>query len=159
MDQKIQGIVEIEAVIESDGTVGEVKVVRSLDAEFGLDEEAVKAVKKWLFKPGKKDGVAVPVLVNIEMTFTLRKWAAFAEAQAPRGRPRRGLRRPTLVRQGFGPRQFEKAAQTSLASFQIPNRTRATSTSATRASLTPMDTAASPPPPWSCIEASLVTPA
>jgi protein TonB len=73
MDQKIEGIVEVEAVIESDGTVGEVKVVRSLDAEFGLDEEAVKAVKKWLFKPGKKDGVAVPVLVNIEMTFTLRK--------------------------------------------------------------------------------------
>ena len=73
MDQKIQGSVEMEAVIESDGTVGEVKVVRSLDAEFGLDEEAAKAVKKWLFKPGKKDGVAVPVLVNIEMTFTLRK--------------------------------------------------------------------------------------
>ena len=73
MDQKIQGIVEMEAVIESDGTVGEVKVVRSLDAEFGLDEEAVKAVKKWLFKPGKKDDVAVSVLVVIEMTFTLRK--------------------------------------------------------------------------------------
>lgn len=69
----ISGIVEMEAVVGSDGTVGEVKVVRSLDAEHGLDDEAVKAVKRWRFKPGKKDGVAVQVLVLIEMTFAVRK--------------------------------------------------------------------------------------
>jgi protein TonB len=71
--EQIQGTVEMEAVVETDGTVGEVKVVRSLDSEFGLDEEAVKALKRWLFKPGKKEGVAVPVLVVVEMTFTVRK--------------------------------------------------------------------------------------
>ena len=30
-------------------------------------------VKKWKFTAGTKDGVAVPVLVEIEMTFSLRK--------------------------------------------------------------------------------------
>ena len=69
---KVQGVVTMEAVIGRDGKVGEVRVVRSLDREFGLDEEAVKAVKQWEFKAGTKDGVAVPVLVEIEMSFKLR---------------------------------------------------------------------------------------
>jgi protein TonB len=69
---KIQGLVGLEAVVNADGTVGEVRVVRSLDKEFGLDDEAVKAVKDWRFKPGTRDGVPVPVLVEIEMTFTVR---------------------------------------------------------------------------------------
>jgi TonB family protein len=67
----IQGGVVMEAVVQTDGTVGDVRVTRSLDREFGLDDEAVRAVKTWLFKPGLKDGVAVPVLVEIEMTYTL----------------------------------------------------------------------------------------
>ena len=46
---------------------------RSLDRQFGLDDEAVASVKKWQFTAGTKDGVAVPVLVEIEMTFSLRK--------------------------------------------------------------------------------------
>ena len=73
MRAKIEGTVWLEAVIEPDGKVGEVRVVRTLDREFGLDEEAINAVKKWRFEPGKKDGVAVAVLVEVEMTFTLRK--------------------------------------------------------------------------------------
>jgi len=45
-------------------------VTTSLDA--GLDQEAIKAVKQWRFEPGTKDGKPVPVLMTIEMTFTLR---------------------------------------------------------------------------------------
>ena len=69
---KIQGTVELEAIVQTDGTVGEVRVVRSLDRELGLDEAAVKAVKGWRFKPGTKDGAAVPVLVAIEMSFVVK---------------------------------------------------------------------------------------
>jgi TonB family protein len=47
-------------------------VLRSLDATFGLDAQAVLAAKQWLFNPGMKDGVAVAVRVTIEMSFTLR---------------------------------------------------------------------------------------
>jgi TonB family protein len=49
-----------------------VTVLRSLDATFGLDAQAVLAAKQWLFNPGMKDGVAVAVRVTIEMSFTLR---------------------------------------------------------------------------------------
>ena len=68
----LQGVVHVEAVIKTDGTVGEVRVSRSLDKQFGLDDQAVKTVKDWRFTPAQKDGVAVPVLIEIEMTFTLR---------------------------------------------------------------------------------------
>lgn len=73
MNLGIQGTLEVEAVINTDGTVGEVRVVRSLDKEHGLDEQAIKAVKQWEFKPAVKDGVAVPVLVTIELSFALRR--------------------------------------------------------------------------------------
>jgi protein TonB len=68
---KIQGTVLMETVVEPDGTVDRVKVVRSLDAKYGLDAEAVKAARQWTFKPGMKDGKPVAVLVTIELAFTL----------------------------------------------------------------------------------------
>ena len=72
MRAKIQGVVTLEAVVMPDGTVGNVQIVRSLDPTFGLDQEAIKTVKRWRFAPGTRMGQPVPVLVEIEMTFTLR---------------------------------------------------------------------------------------
>lgn len=72
MRAKIQGVAIIECVVMPDGTVGDVQVVKSLDPNFGLDQEAVKAAKRWLFQPGTLKGQPVPVLVSIELTFTLR---------------------------------------------------------------------------------------
>ena len=69
--RQVQGSVELEEVITSDGTVrDDVRVVKSLDPD--LDAQAVTAGKQWQFKPGTKDGKPVDVLVNIEMTFTLK---------------------------------------------------------------------------------------
>jgi protein TonB len=72
MRAKVQGTVWVEAVVLPDGSVGQAKVVRSLDSTFGLDEEALKAAKQWRFAPGTRFGQAVAVLVTIELTFTLR---------------------------------------------------------------------------------------
>jgi TonB family protein len=69
----IEGIVRVEVLVLTDGTVGEdAKVIQSLDAKFGLDDEAVKASKQWTFKPATKDGKPVSAHVVIEQTFTLR---------------------------------------------------------------------------------------
>jgi protein TonB len=62
----------VEAIVLPDGTVGSVQVVRSLDSVFGLDQEAVKAVRQWRFAPGKRLGQPVAVQVLIEVAFTLR---------------------------------------------------------------------------------------
>jgi TonB family protein len=70
MRAKVQGRVKMEMVVQADGTVGEVRVVSSLDRKFGVDDAAVKAVKEMRFTPAMKDGVAVPVLLSTEMAFT-----------------------------------------------------------------------------------------
>jgi periplasmic protein TonB len=72
MRAKVQGTVWVECVVLPDGTVGEANVTKSLDSVFGLDQEALKAAKRWRFIPGRRLGQPVPVLVTIELTFTLR---------------------------------------------------------------------------------------
>jgi protein TonB len=72
MRAKVQGSVWLECVVRQDGTVGEVKVVRSLDSTFGLDLEAMKAARQWRFRPGTRMGEPVNVLVVIQLDFTLR---------------------------------------------------------------------------------------
>jgi TonB family protein len=72
LDKRIEGTVVLDCVVREDGKVGGCQVTRSLDPELGLDQEAIKAARQWLFRPGEKNGVPVPVLVTIELTFTLR---------------------------------------------------------------------------------------
>jgi protein TonB len=72
MRARIQGVVTMEAVVMPDGSVGDVRIVRSLDQQFGLDKEAISTIRKWRFKPGMRLGQPVPVLIVVEMSFTLR---------------------------------------------------------------------------------------
>ena len=71
MSRKIEGQVLLEAVVMTDGRVGGIKVVRSLDSVYGLDAEAVATAGRWLFEPGRKDGLPVPVKIGIVMEFRL----------------------------------------------------------------------------------------
>ncbi|MEZ5318472.1 MAG: TonB family protein [Vicinamibacterales bacterium] len=71
MRAKIQGEVWLDVIVMPDGTVGDVRVARSLDRTFGLDQEAMKAAKLWRFKPGMFQGRAVPVQVTLILEFRL----------------------------------------------------------------------------------------
>jgi len=71
MRRKIHGTVLLDAVVLTTGRVGDVVVAVSLDKEFGLDDEAVRALKNWRFKPGTKEGRPVPVIVSVEMTMNI----------------------------------------------------------------------------------------
>jgi TonB family protein len=68
--QKFEGTVVLQAVIGVDGVAHDIKVLRSLG--YGLDEQAVKALQKWTFKPASSDGKPVPSLIAIEVPFHLR---------------------------------------------------------------------------------------
>jgi TonB family protein len=72
MRAKVQGTVWVECIVMPDGNVGDAKVTRSLDSVFGLDQEALKAARQWRFVPGMRQGEPVPVIITIELTFTLR---------------------------------------------------------------------------------------
>jgi TonB family protein len=65
----VDGNVRIALVVDSEGNPSDLKVTRPIG--FGLDEAALKSVAKWRFKPGMKDGVAVPVETSLEVTFRL----------------------------------------------------------------------------------------
>jgi TonB family protein len=67
----IQGSVEVEAVVGSDGSIADARVVRPLHVD--LDEAALAAVRAWKFTPGLMNGKPVPVLVDIEMSFALSR--------------------------------------------------------------------------------------
>ena len=71
MRSGVQGVVEMEVVIDRAGRVASAHVVRPLHPD--LDAKAIEAVKEWRFEPGRMGDKTVPVLVNIEMTFTLRR--------------------------------------------------------------------------------------
>ena len=67
LQRKVQGTVILEAIVRHDGTPVSIRVIRSLDA--GLDQEAVLAARNWRFLPGRMNGLAVDVLVTIEIDF------------------------------------------------------------------------------------------
>lgn len=70
---RIEGHVLLECVVGPDEIVSRAVVVRSLDQELGLDKEAIIAARKWRFEPGLRMGTPVPVLVTIDLTFSIRK--------------------------------------------------------------------------------------
>jgi TonB family protein len=64
-----QGTVLCSAVVGSDGTVREIKILKPLGK--GLDEKAIEVIRKWRFKPALKDGIPVAARVTIEVAFNL----------------------------------------------------------------------------------------
>jgi protein TonB len=66
---KYQGVVDLAIVIDPQGNVADVRVVRSLG--LGLDESAAETVKRWKFKPSLRNGVPVPVRVMVQVSFRL----------------------------------------------------------------------------------------
>jgi protein TonB len=66
---KYQGTVVLWLVVDASGRPQQIRVQRSLG--MGLDEKAIEAVKQWKFDPARKDGHAVPVMINVEVNFRL----------------------------------------------------------------------------------------
>lgn len=103
MRMRVEGSVALESVVLADGSVGHTSVIRcelrsrlqnssepgeqasrdlllrsgfregTCDETFGLDAEAIRAVKRWRFLPGRRnDGTIVSMIVEIEMSFRLK---------------------------------------------------------------------------------------
>lgn len=65
----VQGTVLLSVAIDRNGRARDVQVERGLEA--GLDQEAIKAVEQWRFKPAEQDGRPIRVNAHVEVTFTL----------------------------------------------------------------------------------------
>ena len=68
----IQGKVMVQFIVEKDGTIGDIRIIRSVSPD--LDKEAIRVfnlptMPKW--KPGTSDGVAVRVRYSVPIIFKL----------------------------------------------------------------------------------------
>ena len=64
-----EGIVILEAVIAENGTVRDVRVLRSIPL---LDQAAIDAVRQWQFTPTLLNGEPVPIVMTVTVNFQLR---------------------------------------------------------------------------------------
>jgi TonB family protein len=67
---RISGIVILQAIIDRDGSVSGVHVLKGLSDD--LDQSASDAVRQWRFAPATKDGQPVSVIFNMTVQFRLR---------------------------------------------------------------------------------------
>lgn len=67
---RIQGVVIVEAIIDKNGNVTNVRVLKPLP--MGLDQAAVDAVENWKFKPATLNGKPVDVYYNLTVNFRLQ---------------------------------------------------------------------------------------
>ncbi|MEO7157659.1 MAG: energy transducer TonB [Vicinamibacterales bacterium] len=70
LSARIQGLVIIEATIGADGRVVNARVLRSVPM---LDQAALDAVAQWEYTPTLLNGVPVPVIMTVTVSFTLSR--------------------------------------------------------------------------------------
>jgi protein TonB len=66
---RIEGTVILDAVIDVNGSVRDVRVLRSIAL---LDQAAVAAVRQWRYTPALLNGIPVPVIMTVTVTFKLQ---------------------------------------------------------------------------------------
>ncbi len=69
MRARVEGLVNIEAIVSERGCVESAQVLTSLPH---LDVQALWAVTQWIFEPARYHGQPVPMRVYIELTFKLK---------------------------------------------------------------------------------------
>jgi protein TonB len=65
---RVSGVVVVEAVIAEDGSVRDVKILRSVPL---LDDAAMDAVRQWRFTPTLLSGTPVQVIMTVTVSFAL----------------------------------------------------------------------------------------
>jgi len=67
---RVQGVVILDAVIDAEGRVDSVHVLRSI---MLLDQPAIAAVRQWRYRPAMLNGAPVPVIVTITVHFKMER--------------------------------------------------------------------------------------
>jgi TonB family protein len=66
--RRTQGVVQLQAIINAEGTVDRVHVLKPLQ---GLTASAVEAIRRWRFEPAQIDGKPAKVYYNLTVNFSL----------------------------------------------------------------------------------------
>jgi TonB family protein len=71
MRQHLEGVTLLDGVVTLDGRIGDIALVLSSGTRE-LDIEAAKSFKRWTFAPGTLNGRPVPVVISVQIAFTMR---------------------------------------------------------------------------------------
>jgi TonB family protein len=71
-ERSVQGAVTLNILVMPDGTVGDATVAKSLDRQYGLDDQAILAARYWLFQPAIVDGRPVAFRTTLELEFRMQ---------------------------------------------------------------------------------------
>jgi protein TonB len=67
---RVEGVVILLLVVRRDGTVGPIRVVRSVDRT--LDQAAIECVRQWRFRPGTLRGQPVDALFSLTIAYSIQ---------------------------------------------------------------------------------------
>lgn len=70
--QRVEGTVELNALVDEKGNVVDVQIVRGAGGKAGLNEAATDNVRRRKYRPASKDGVPVKVWVPVLVKFELK---------------------------------------------------------------------------------------
>jgi TonB family protein len=111
---RIEGVVTIEGAFDVNGCMKVLRTVKGLG--YGLDENALAAIRSWRFSPAKRDGMPVEAIAQVDILFNLAD-APPAEYDDV-GRVAAGISPPVVVRR-VEPRYTDDARDARLAGTVI----------------------------------------
>ena len=74
--RKLEGKVILSAVVEADGRVSSVEVVSAPEPDRGLVRSAIRAVRKWRYRPALLEGRPVACHITVVVNFNIEESAA-----------------------------------------------------------------------------------
>lgn len=69
----LQGTVILLVVVEADGRIGTIEVIRSPDQRWGFDLAAINAVKRWRYRPALMNERPVAAYIQVMVEFSLAR--------------------------------------------------------------------------------------
>jgi TonB family protein len=94
-EQKIEGTVTVEGAFDAKGCMKVIRTIKTIG--FGLDENALGALRFWRFSPAKRNGEFVDAIAQIDIDFNLAT-APRAEYDDVQNTSTPGISVPTVIR-------------------------------------------------------------
>lgn len=66
----ISGMVRVQYIVRADGTVSNIRIIKSTHKLFS--DAAIRAIRKWIFQPGEKEGRQVNTRVRQAIPFNIK---------------------------------------------------------------------------------------
>lgn len=69
---KIEGKVFLQAIVQRNGDIGEVSLLRCNRPGLGFEESAIGAVEQWKYEPATQNGKPIDVFITVIVNYTLQ---------------------------------------------------------------------------------------